>query len=94
MIINAQRTKILLVNTRGKEFQPCVYLGDFKIEVVTELKILGFAFDRSLKFNGHVINANSKIKSSLRALMALTGAKWGPSPLSVKVLYCSMLESY
>ena len=73
MALNATKTKSMLVSSPQKRNTLLsqslnVAVNDSKVEQVTEAKVLGVTFDRTLSWEGHVETLCKKLNSQLRRM--------------------------
>ena len=71
--LNLSKCKIIIFQCVDENFDFSVTVGEFQVEIVTELRVLGVIIDNKLNFVLHVQNIIERIKPRLRAIRCLVG---------------------
>ncbi|KAK8006761.1 WD40-repeat-containing domain protein [Apiospora arundinis] len=72
----------------GTPLKECIHIpGAAPIEPTQKLRHLGVWFDPGLLWDHHIHEITLKVRKSIQALSAISGAKWGCSTLQLRQLY-------
>ncbi|KAK7945999.1 reverse transcriptase [Apiospora aurea] len=72
----------------GTPLAECIQLPGFKpIEPADKLRHLGVWFDPGLLWHHHIQEVTTKVRKSIQALKAISGAHWGGGTLQLRQLY-------
>ncbi|GBM82346.1 hypothetical protein AVEN_54778-1 [Araneus ventricosus] len=72
---------------RNLHIVPVIYIRNFAIPVVNDIRFLGIIFDRKLTFLPHVLHLRKKCERSLDILKVLSKTSWGADRTSLLRIY-------
>ncbi|GBL78444.1 hypothetical protein AVEN_42940-1 [Araneus ventricosus] len=78
---------------RNLHRDPVIYIRNFSIPVVNDIRILGVIFNRKLTFLPHVLHLRKKCERSLNILKVLSKTSWGADRTSVLRIYQAVILS-
>ncbi|GBN13043.1 hypothetical protein AVEN_74935-1, partial [Araneus ventricosus] len=78
---------------RNLHLDPAIYIRNFSIPVVNDIRFLGVIFDRKLTFLPHVLYLRKKCERSLNILKVLSTTSWGADRTSLLRIYQAVILS-
>ncbi|GBN40485.1 putative RNA-directed DNA polymerase from transposon X-element, partial [Araneus ventricosus] len=78
---------------RNLHLDPVIYIRNFAIPVVNDIRFLGVIFDRKLTFLPHVLHLRKKCERSLNILKVLSKTSWGADRTSLLRIYQAVILS-
>ena len=70
-----------------------IYLGNCKIEIVKDIKVLGVIFDEKLTWKKHIENLKQQCLSRLNILKILSAKNWGTDQNTLIKTYKTLIQS-
>ncbi|GBM11490.1 hypothetical protein AVEN_101906-1 [Araneus ventricosus] len=78
---------------RNLHLDPVIYIRNFAIPVVNDIRFLGVIFHRKLAFLPHVLHLRKKCERSLNILKVLSKTSWGADRTCLLRIYQAMILS-
>ena len=96
MKISREKTKSILFSSNMYEVNSKkkvdVFLGDTRVEQVSEVAVLGVIFDTQMTFGEHVKKTKQKLTKRLQTVKALAGTSWGCHSQTLRKMYCQFIQ--
>ena len=86
------RTTLLTSDNHQSSYHPKIFINNSQLPLNKMPKLLGVSFDTHFTFRHHVNNINSKAKSRLNILKALTGKSWGQEKETILLTYQTIIR--
>ena len=85
-------TTLFTSDNHQSSYHPKIFINNSQLPLNKMPKLLGVSFDTHFTFRHHVNNINSKAKSRLNILKALTGKSWGQEKETILLTYQTIIR--
>ena len=93
--LNAEKSEVYPFSTwsNNSSWNPTIFIGNQKIRVNTNPRLLDVILDRSLTFNAHLKKLTSSFASGIRIIRATAHTSWSWHRSTLKMAFHALVRS-